>query len=80
MLNSNMTCDICSKKGAKIRRVARIYGKGRHLLVIENVPVISCPNCGESYLTAETLHEIERLKVHQKTLSSERKVRTMGYA
>jgi hypothetical protein len=30
------------------------------LLVIENVPVTSCPNCGESYLTAETLHEIER--------------------
>ena len=25
------------------------------LLVVENVPVVACPNCGESYMTAETL-------------------------
>lgn len=74
-----MVCDICGKKGAKTRFVAGTYGKGRNLLVIEEVPVVSCPHCGESYLTAETLHEIERLKAHRKTLSSERKVRTMAY-
>ncbi len=75
-----MKCDICGKDGAKVRRVARTYGKGKRLLVIENVPVVSCPNCGESYLTAETLHEIERLKAHQKSLASERRVRTLAYA
>ena len=57
-----MLCDICGKDGAKIRRVSRSYGKGKALLVIENIEVISCPNCGESYLTADTLHEIERIK------------------
>jgi YgiT-type zinc finger domain-containing protein len=35
-----MTCDICGKKGARIRRVSRNYGKGEKLLVIENVPVV----------------------------------------
>jgi YgiT-type zinc finger domain-containing protein len=69
-----MICDICGKEGAKIRRVARTYGKGNNLLVIENVPVVSCPHCGESYLTAETLHEIERIKLHRKSFAVERPV------
>jgi len=75
-----MKCDNCGKEGAKVRKVARTYGKGENLLVIEDVPVVSCPNCGESYLTAETLHEVERLKAHQKSLGKERRVRTLEYA
>ena len=64
-----MICDICGKKGAEIRYVTRSYGKGANLLIIENVPAVTCPNCGETYLTAETLHEIERIKVHRKNLA-----------
>jgi YgiT-type zinc finger domain-containing protein len=73
-----MKCDICGKKGTRIRRVARTYGKGRSLFVIENIPVVSCPNCGESYLTSETLHEIERLKLHRKSLAVERQVEVVS--
>jgi YgiT-type zinc finger domain-containing protein len=69
-----MICDICGKQGAKVRHVSRSFGKGADLLVIENVPVVSCPHCGESYLTAETLHEIERIKLHRKTMTESRRV------
>ncbi len=69
-----MICDNCGKKGAKIRKLPRSYGKGRKLLIVENVPVISCPHCGESYLTAETLHEIERIKLHRNNFAEERPV------
>ena len=71
---NEMICDICGKPGAKIRRVTRSYGKGDSLLVIENIPVVSCPNCGESYLTADTLHELERIKMHRKSWAEERNV------
>ena len=64
-----MVCDICGQKGARERRVTRSYGTGQHLLVIENIPVVSCPHCGESYLTAETLHEIERIKLHRNSFA-----------
>jgi len=70
----DMVCDICSKKGAEVRYVTRSYGKGANLLIIENVPAVVCPNCGESYLTAETLHEIERIKLHRKNLAKARSV------
>ena len=69
-----MLCDICGKEGARIRRVTRSYGKANNLLVIENVPVVSCPHCGESYLTAETLHEIERIKLHRQNFAVKRPV------
>lgn len=48
--------------------------------MIENVPVVSCPNCGESYPTAETLHEIEGLKLHRRILAKSRTVATVSFA
>ncbi|HHT9154563.1 MAG: type II toxin-antitoxin system MqsA family antitoxin [Planctomycetes bacterium] len=75
-----MKCDICGKKGVRIRRVAKTYGKGKNLLVIENIPVLSCPHCGESYLTAETLQEIERIKLHRKSLAVKRPVEVTSFA
>lgn len=67
-----VVCDIYNKAGAKIRHISRSCGKGETLLVIENVPVVSCPHCGESYLTAETLYEIERIKWHRQAMVGER--------
>lgn len=75
-----MICDICGQEGVHIRRVVRTYGKGKNLLVIEKIPVVSCPHCRESYLTAETLHEIERLKLHRKKLAIERPVEVLSFA
>jgi len=75
-----MVCDICGREGARIRRVARTYGKGRDMLVIENIPIVSCRHCGESYLTADILYEIERLKLHRKSLAVERAVEVISYA
>jgi YgiT-type zinc finger domain-containing protein len=75
-----MVCDICGREGARIRRVARTYGRGKDLLVIEKIPVVSCPHCGESYVTAETLHEIERIKLHRKSFAVERPVEVASFA
>lgn len=69
-----MVCDICGKEGARIRRVTRSYGRGENLLVIEHIPLVSCPHCGESYFTAETLHEIERIKLHRQSFAIKRPV------
>jgi YgiT-type zinc finger domain-containing protein len=75
-----MICDVCGKQGARIRRVARTYGKGKDILVIENVPVVICPHCGESYLEADTLHKIERIKLHKKRFAVKRSVPVATFA
>ena len=74
-----MVCDVCGKEGARIRRITRTYGKGKDLLVIENIPVMSCPHCRESYFDAETLHEIERIKQHRKSLAVRRSVEVASF-
>lgn len=75
-----MVCDICGKEGARIRRVAETYGKGKNLTVIEDIPMVTCTRCGESYFTAETLHEIERIRLHHSSFAVERPVEIASYA
>ena len=74
-----MLCDICGQDGARIRRVAETFNKGSDLLVIEEVPLVVCPHCGESYFTAETLHEVERIKLHRKNFAEQRPVEVAKY-
>lgn len=75
-----MICDICGKEDARILHVTRSYGKGENLLIIENIPIVSCPHCGESYFTAETLHEIERIKLHRQSFATKREVSIAEFA
>jgi YgiT-type zinc finger domain-containing protein len=79
-LRQQLICDVCGKRGARKRKLTRSYGKGKDLLVIENVPAISCPHCGESYLTADTLHEIHRLRLHRKGLAKQRSIDVLSFA
>ena len=74
-----MICDVCGKEGARIRRVTETFGKGQDLLVIENVPLVTCPHCGESYFTADTLHELERIRLHRQNFAVERAVQVAKF-
>lgn len=74
-----MICDICGEKNAKVRRITRSFGRGAATFLIENVPVVSCASCGESYLTAETLKEIECIRTHWRELSVDKKVPTIRF-
>ena len=67
-------CDMCGKEGAHIRKATRSYGSSDTLLVIESVPTVNCPHCGENYITADTMHEIERIKLHRENFATERTV------
>ena len=80
MKKTKERCVLCGKLGVLHRRLPRTYGRGSTLLVVENVPVVVCPNCGETYLTAETLHEIERIKLHRRSLAKARSIATVSFA
>jgi hypothetical protein len=43
-------------------------------MVVEDIPMVSCPHCGESYFSARTLHEIERIKQLRASIAVERNV------
>ena len=73
-------CDICGHAGVRVRRVTKSYGKGKDLIVIESIPVMRCSHCRESYFTAETLHAIERLKLHREMLAERRMVSVVAFS
>jgi len=75
-----MKCDLCNEEGVHTHLITRSYGFGKKLLVIENVPIITCQHCYESYLTAETLHEIERIKLHRQSFAITRPVAVAGFS
>jgi len=75
-----MKCDLCGKDTARLRHVTRSYGKGSGILVIENVPILSCSACGQRYLEAETLHEIERIKSNRRKFAVKRQLAVAEYA
>ena len=74
-----MTCDVCGSEGAKTKHVSRAYGKGADMVVIDKVPTVVCPNCGASYLTAHTRHEVERIKLHKRNMKTQRLTPVVNY-
>ena len=77
---SALICDICGQQTARVRRVPRSYGRGKDLLVIQDVPVISCTHCGESYLSAATMHAMERIKRERRVRARKQEVAVVEFA
>lgn len=75
----NIPCEMCGKKAARVRRFTRTFESRDGTFLIEGVPVVTCTSCGESYLTAKTLHEIERIRAQHKKLGKIRRLRVVPF-
>lgn len=69
-----MNCQICGKKTASIKKVTKSFGRGPNLVVIEDIPVLSCSSCHESYVTADTAREIDRIRKNRVTEGKAKRV------
>jgi YgiT-type zinc finger domain-containing protein len=72
--SSSERCASCGQAGVQLRKVTRSFGHGPTLLVIESIPMLSCPQRSESYFTAQTLPEIGRIKTLRKSVAVTRHV------
>ena len=72
-------CAHCASPSLQLKHVTRSFGKGAALLVIEAVPLWSRPSCGESYFSAQTMHEIERIKALRKSVAVNRSVAVAAF-
>ena len=73
-MSSDHLCAHCGSANIQSRQVTRSFGKGSALLLIEGIPMWACSNCGETYFSAQTLHEIERIKTLRKSVAVKRSV------
>ncbi|MBK6999158.1 MAG: type II toxin-antitoxin system MqsA family antitoxin [Rhodoferax sp.] len=72
-------CEHCGSPSVQLKHVTRSFGKGANLLVIEGIPLWSCSNCGESYFTAATMHEVERIKTLRRSVAVSRPVSVAAF-
>jgi len=75
-----MKWNSCGSEKAKIRYILRSYGKNEEFFIIENIPLISCPDCGESYFTAETMRKIEVIKQKRNSIAITRNIPVAKFA
>ena len=67
-----MRCLMCGYKETYIINLTRVYGDDENPLILENIPTIYCPKCGEMYWSAKTAKEIEKyIEEHKQNLVSE---------
>ena len=69
-----MKCQVCGEKTASIKKVTKSFGRGPSLVVIEDIPVLSCSSCHESYITADTAREIDRIRKNRVTVGKAKRV------
>jgi len=69
-----MICEICGKKTAAIKKVTKSFGRGHSLVVIEDIPVLSCSSCHESYITASTAREIDRIRKNRVAVGKAKRI------
>ena len=79
-MKSKITCDCCGETGVMLKHITRSFGKGDQVVVIDAIPLHVCPHCGESYFTADTLQEIERLRMHRAALTARSMAPVLSYA
>ena len=69
-----MQCELCGVRAAAIKKTTKSFGRGDNLVVIENIPIVHCSRCHESYLTADTARELDRNRKNRHSLGKAKRV------
>ena len=66
------TCVHCQEPMARWVKLSRAYKKNRKLIVIEDVPIALCDNCGLSFISDETQKKIDEILANPKKYTQEK--------
>ncbi len=57
-------CSNCGAQAAREIRRDELYGQGSQAVIIENVPMIHCFDCGMTYLEPTVIRAIDEICAH----------------
>ena len=70
-INQNaQICINCGKQAAHQIRRDELFGKGERAVIIENIPMMKCLNCGIVYLEPEVSRMIDEICAHPESHAS----------
>jgi len=73
-------CSFCGEKTAHEVLRSRSFGRGRKLVIIEDIPTMECGNCQEIYFTGETLKILDVLLSDPAQITEFKKVPVAKFA
>ncbi len=73
-------CAFCGSPQVKTIYKDKLFGKGEKAVVIENLPVRQCANCGESYYDPEISQLIDEVLAHPEKQQVRRQVKVVSLA
>ncbi len=77
---AKLVCESCGQAAAQLVKRPQVLGKGAAMIVVEDVPMIACRHCGESYLTSETLHRLDEVRRGLRKLPERYQVAVAAFA
>lgn len=57
-----IVCSLCGQQKAHQVSRPQFVGKGKDLVIVENVPMVSCRNCGHDYFPIEIARKLDRIR------------------
>ena len=57
-------CRNCGARAARQIKRDEIYGRGKQAVIIEDVPMVQCDNCGMVYLEPQVIRTIDEICAH----------------
>lgn len=58
------TCSLCNHNTAELTFRSQIVGKGEGQVIVENVPMYHCRNCGGTYFTRAVALALQEIRLH----------------
>jgi YgiT-type zinc finger domain-containing protein len=77
---TNLTCSICGAQTARSVRRPQLVGKGDNLVMVNNVPMYSCRNCGHTYFTVEVARMLDQIRLHPDQYTETRAIPVAEFA
>ncbi len=77
---SAQVCSFCGEQTARRVSKSHAFGRGAKMLVVEDIPTMSCSNCGQTYLTGDVLKMLEEILKNQAKYVTQRTVNVAEFA
>ena len=74
------TCAFCGAPNVKTVHKNKLFGKGEQAVVIEDVPLRQCGDCGESYYDPDVSQLIDSILTHPEKYRVTRQVNVVSLA
>ncbi len=78
--NTEVICSICGAQTARSVKRPQLVGKGANLVMVTNVPMYSCRNCGHTYFTVEVARMLDQIRLHPNRYTKTRAIPVAEFA